>query len=73
MKVVASYKLGTRLDYQDIPQIQNLEVCNKGVMKMYSWLETFAMFWMLYAFFWAIPWRLNFICQRFRTLSVLSS
>jgi hypothetical protein len=23
---------------------------------------------MLYAFFWVIPWRLNFICQRFGTL-----
>ena len=22
----------------------------------------------LYAFFWVIPWRLNFICQRFGTL-----
>jgi hypothetical protein len=25
---------------------------------------------MLYAFFWAIPWRLNFICQHFGTLCV---
>jgi hypothetical protein len=31
------------------------------------------MFWMLYAFFWVTPWHLNFICQRFRTLSVPSS
>ena len=23
---------------------------------------------MLYAFFWVIPWHLNFICQRFGTL-----
>ena len=23
---------------------------------------------MLYAFFWVIPWRLNFICQHFGTL-----
>ena len=23
---------------------------------------------MLYAFFWVIPWRLNFICRRFGTL-----
>ena len=23
---------------------------------------------MLYAFFWVIPWRLNFICRRFETL-----
>ena len=26
------------------------------------------MFWMLYAFFWVIPRRLNFICRFFRTL-----
>jgi len=34
MKVVASYELGTKLDYQQKTQIQNLEVCNKRVMKM---------------------------------------
>jgi hypothetical protein len=33
-----------------------------------SWFQTFAVFWMLYAFFWVIPRRLNFICRRFRTL-----
>jgi hypothetical protein len=33
-----------------------------------SWFQTFALFWMLYAFFWVIPRRLNFICRRFRTL-----
>jgi hypothetical protein len=27
-------------------------------------------FVMLYVFFWVIPWRLNFICRRFGTLSV---
>jgi hypothetical protein len=26
----------------------------------YSWFQTFAMFWMLYAFFWVIPWHLNY-------------
>jgi hypothetical protein len=30
--------------------------------------QTFALFWMLYAFFWVIPRRLNFICWRFGTL-----
>ena len=30
--------------------------------------ETFAVFWMLYAFFWVIPRRLDFICRRFWTL-----
>ena len=33
-----------------------------------SWSETFAVFWMLYAFFWVIPRHLNFICRRFGTL-----
>ena len=33
---------------------------------------TFAVYWMLYAFFWVIPRRLNFICRRFGTLSVPS-
>jgi len=35
-----------------------------------SWFQTFAMFWMSYAFCWVIPWRPNFICQRFGTLSL---
>jgi len=26
----------------------------------YSWFQTFAVFWMLYAFFWVVPRRLNF-------------
>ena len=33
-----------------------------------SWFQTFALFWMLYAFFWVIPRRLNFIFRRFGTL-----
>ena len=32
------------------------------------WFQTFAVFWMFYAFFWVIYWRLNFICRRFGTL-----
>ena len=34
----------------------------------YSWFQTFAVFWMLYVFFWVFPRRLNFICRRFGTL-----
>jgi hypothetical protein len=34
----------------------------------HSWFQTFAMFWMLCAFFWVIPRCLNFICRRFRAL-----
>ena len=35
-----------------------------------SWFQTFTKFSMLYAFFWVIPRRLNFICRRFGTLCV---
>ena len=31
----------------------------------YSWFQTFTVFWKLYAFFWVIPWLLNFICRVF--------
>jgi hypothetical protein len=31
------------------------------------------MFWMLYAFFWVIPRRLNFICRHFGTLCLPSA
>ena len=34
----------------------------------FSWFQTFAVFWMLYSFFWVIPRRVNFICRRFGTL-----
>ena len=33
-----------------------------------SWFQTLAVFWILCAFFWVIPRRLNFICRRFGTL-----
>jgi len=33
-----------------------------------SWFQTFAVFWMSYAFFLVSPRRLNFICRRFETL-----
>jgi len=36
--------------------------------KVISWFQTFAVFWMLYTFFWVIPRRLNFTCRRFGTL-----
>ena len=35
---------------------------------IYSWFQTSAIFWMLYAFFWINPQRPNFICQCFGTL-----
>jgi hypothetical protein len=34
----------------------------------FSLSQTFAVSRMLCAFFWVIPWRLNFICRRFGTL-----
>jgi hypothetical protein len=39
-----------------------------NTMGLYSWFQTFAVFSMLYVFFWVIPRRLNFICRRFGTL-----
>ena len=42
--------------------------CNWIHTIIYSWFQTFAVFWMLYVFFWVIPWRLNLICRRFGTL-----
>jgi len=39
-------------------------VCSVNI----SWYQTFALFCMLYVFFWVIPRRLNFICRRFGTL-----
>jgi len=38
-----------------------------------SWFQTFAMFWMLYFFFWVIPRHLNFMCRRCGTVCALSS
>ena len=34
---------------------------------IYSSFQTFAVFCMLYVFFWVIPRRLSFICRRFGT------
>ena len=41
---------------------------NKNYQVYVSWFQTFAVFCMLYVFFWAIPRHLNFICRRFGTL-----
>jgi hypothetical protein len=35
---------------------------------LHPWFQTFAVFSMLYVFFWVIPRRLNFLCRRFGTL-----
>jgi len=35
---------------------------------LHSWFQTFAVFWMLYAFFWVIPRRLNSALRSFGTL-----
>jgi hypothetical protein len=34
----------------------------------YSWFQTFAMFWILYVFFWVFPWHQIVISRRFGTL-----
>jgi len=45
------------------------DLCSSTVVCIICpWLQTFAVFCMLYVFFWAIPRRLNFICWRFGTL-----
>ena len=33
-----------------------------------SWFQTFAVFWILYVFFWVFPRRLIVVCRRFGTL-----
>jgi hypothetical protein len=38
------------------------------IMCVYSLFQAFALFYMLYAFFWVIPRRLEFKCRRFGTL-----
>ena len=42
-----------------------------GKQNLISWFKTFAVFWMLYASFWVIPRRLNFICWPFGSLCLL--
>ena len=41
-----------------------------GILKnlIYSWFQTFAVFWILYVFFWVFPRRLIVVCRRFGTL-----
>jgi hypothetical protein len=38
-------------------------------VSLYSWFQTFVLYWMLYSFFWMNPRRLNFMFGLFRTLS----
>ena len=38
---------------------------------LYSWFQTFAVFWIYFVFFWVFPRRLNYICRRFGTLYLL--
>jgi len=48
-----------------IPYTENILVLY--ILELSAWVKlnildfNFAVFWMLYAFFWVIPWRLNFI------------
>jgi hypothetical protein len=43
-----------------IDSLQKITLSNS----MHIWFQTFAVFSMLYVFFWVIPRRLNFICWR---------
>jgi len=44
------------------------EAFSVNVSQHDTWFQTFAVFWVLYAFFWVIPRHLNFIYRRFGTL-----
>ena len=48
--------------------LQDCFTCTLKTSWYYSWFQAFAMFCMLYAFFWVIPRHLEFICRRFGTL-----
>jgi len=50
------------------PLLFRKSVTEGGRKYLASWFQTFAVFCMLYVFFWVIPRRLNFICRRFGTL-----
>ena len=52
--------------HQLIPELNLVLIPYK--LGLSTWFQTFAVSWMLYAFFWVIPQRLNFICRRFGTL-----
>jgi hypothetical protein len=51
-----------------IPSLWTLGIPNVPVIGYGSRFQTFAVFCMLYIFFWVIPRRLNFICRHFGTL-----
>jgi hypothetical protein len=45
-------------------------LCTVWLLKLawINWFQIFTVFWMLFAFFWVIPQRLNFMCWCFGTL-----
>ena len=49
---------------------RNMTIRHWGRQRDFSWFQTFAVFWMLYYFFWVIPHCLNFVCQHFGTPSL---
>jgi len=56
------------LRFSITPFLQSfLRHLRRSIISFLSWFQTFAMFWMLYAFFWVIPRRMTFICRRFGT------
>ena len=61
---------GSRAQMQIIKpaQIFIITLVTKVSKLSFSWFKTFALFWMLYAFFWVIPGSLNVIFRRFGTL-----
>ena len=50
------------------PELEEENLVYRKIQGSDSWFQAFTVFYMLYAFFWVITRRLEFICRRFRTL-----
>jgi hypothetical protein len=50
--------------------MKHADVLLQFVISLRQCIKTFAMFWILYDFFWVFPRRLNFVCQRFGTFGL---
>jgi hypothetical protein len=72
-KVAMLFEISEKFDgkYSNIdffyPQSSKVKNSIWGTSFKNSWFQAFDVFWMLNAFFWAIPRRLNVICRRFGT------
>ena len=64
----ADYTISTPFEGQLVLQPQYQVVLLDDENQDNTRFKTFAVFWMLYAFFWVIPRRLDFICRLYGTL-----